>query len=134
MLLIALWLRSYWIVDVIGRIDLRSSDRILTGLFSDEGTLAFDRKTLPPKNVPGHKDGWTHYTFEPKHDKVRRLGWEITSEQFAIKFPTWLPAIFLAGASLIPWMLFKWHFTLRTLLIATTLIAVTLGLICYAIR
>jgi uncharacterized membrane protein YbhN (UPF0104 family) len=31
-LLIVLWVRSYWIVDTIGRIDLRSSDRIMTGL------------------------------------------------------------------------------------------------------
>jgi hypothetical protein len=46
--------------------------------------------------------------------------------------PYWFP--FLLGATLAaaPWI--KWRFSLRTLLIATTLVAFLLGLICYAAR
>jgi hypothetical protein len=44
--------------------------------------------------------------------------------------PHWCPVLLLAMFAAAPW--FKWRFTLRTLLIATTLIAVVLGLAVWA--
>ena len=41
----------------------------------------------------------------------------------------WLPALLFAAVAAIPWL--RWRFSLRTLLIATTLVAVVLGLIVW---
>jgi hypothetical protein len=49
------------------------------------------------------------------------------SSEFAVGMPHWFPIILSAAIAAIPWA--KRHFSLRTLLIATTLKAVVLGLI-----
>ena len=46
--------------------------------------------------------------------------------------PHWFVGIGMIGVAAAPW--FRWRFTLRTLLIATTLVAVALGLIVYVVR
>jgi hypothetical protein len=46
-----------------------------------------------------------------------------------VKFPYWFPVVFFASVGPVPWL--HWRFTLRTLLIATTLIAVVLGLVVW---
>ena len=59
--------------------------------------------------------------------KIDRSGGKLV-----IRVPYWF---LLVGSSLmaaVPWL--PWRFTLRTLLIATTLVAVVLGLIVYATR
>src|SRR6476620_3597226 len=48
----------------------------------------------------------------------------LDDERYVLYFSA--PAVFLAFA---PWM--RWHFSLRTLLIATTLVAVVLGLVMW---
>ena len=48
-----------------------------------------------------------------------------------------LPLVFrVSSATLaaVPWIHARWRFSLRTLLIATTLVAVVLGLVVYAAR
>jgi hypothetical protein len=60
---------------------------------------------------------------DDSYDSACRINWSV---------PYWLtvvPAIAFGAASLI-----RWRFSLRTLLIATTLVAVVLGLIVYATR
>jgi hypothetical protein len=44
----------------------------------------------------------------------------------------WLLIILTAALAGVPWI--RWRFSLRTLLIATSLVAVVLGLIVYAVR
>src|SRR5262245_56025171 len=44
----------------------------------------------------------------------------------------WIPTLAALVAVGIPWL--RWRFSLRTLLIATTLVAVVLGVIVYAVR
>jgi hypothetical protein len=49
--------------------------------------------------------------------------------------PHWFPVLLTAMLFTVPWIRqLSWRFSLRTLLIATTLVAVVLGLICYAVR
>jgi hypothetical protein len=43
-----------------------------------------------------------------------------------------LIVVLVTAIAAAPWI--RWRFSLRTLLIATTLVAVVLGLICYAMR
>jgi hypothetical protein len=49
---------------------------------------------------------------------------------------SWLYPVLIVGAVTgIPWLhKLRWRFSLRTLLIATTLVALVLGLIVYAVR
>jgi hypothetical protein len=49
-----------------------------------------------------------------------------------LKFSYWFSASFAAATGVMPWL--RWHFSLRTLLVAMTLVAVGLGWIVYATR
>lgn len=51
-----------------------------------------------------------------------------------VRCPHWFLAIASAIAAFIPWSKQRLRFSLRTLLIATTLVAVVLGAIVYAVR
>ena len=46
--------------------------------------------------------------------------------------PYWFPTLAFAALAVVPWL--HWRFGLRSLLIATTLIAVVLGVVVYSIR
>jgi len=49
--------------------------------------------------------------------------------------PLWLPSLGAAIMAILPWIRYwNWQFSLRTLLIVTTLVAVGLGLLVYANR
>jgi hypothetical protein len=50
----------------------------------------------------------------------------------AVRVPYWFASSLSILLATLPW--FYWRFSLRTLLIGTTLVAVVLGLIVYAIR
>jgi hypothetical protein len=47
-------------------------------------------------------------------------------------FPHWIVVIVSGAVAIMPWL--RWRFSLRTLLIATTVVAVVLGLIVYVSR
>jgi hypothetical protein len=77
-LLVAFTLRSYWIVDVIGRGDFAPSDTTLTAVLLDRGILAIDRRTLPnvSPSLKGLTDQWTHHTTKTKADgKIDHFRW-----------------------------------------------------------
>jgi hypothetical protein len=57
---------------------------------------------------------------------------EFASGVAGVPIPFWCLAVAFAALSVNPWIC--WRFTLRTLLMATTLVAVVLGLIVYAVR
>jgi hypothetical protein len=53
------------------------------------------------------------------------LGIERTATGYFVAMPHWFTILLTATVAALPW--FKWQFSLRTLLIATTLVAVALG-------
>jgi hypothetical protein len=59
-----------------------------------------------------------------------RLGPEAGGGMYYLSF--WFPLICLIATAALSWL--PWKFSLRTLLIATTLVALVLGLIAYAAR
>jgi hypothetical protein len=93
-LLIALWVRSYFVWDEEYRQLLRNF------------WIA---------------SGFGHFSFT-------------SGSGFSYGFPYLLPIMLFAGLAVSPWIHWSRHFSLRTLLIATTLVAVVLGLIVYAAR
>jgi hypothetical protein len=48
------------------------------------------------------------------------------------RFPHWFAILIACAASIAPWL--AWRFSLRTMLIAMTLVAVALGLVVWAVR
>ena len=123
-LLIALWVRSYWSDDMWhGYI---SNTRVAT-VGSIHGRAGVRIETVDPMlnyHAIGFRSwpsGWIGY---PKKNKVNTV-W--TDDQFAVTVPYGLLVLLFATLAPIPWI--KRRFSLRTLLIAIALIAVVLGVI-----
>jgi hypothetical protein len=130
-LLILLWVRSYWwfdTCDIASRVELSSF----------YGTIGFD-VALPPWSF---KRDW-HYGCEsaetwfgksdPRLQLAKRnlVGFSWISDRPG-HVPHWALVVTTFVLKVAPWILPR-RFSLRTLLLATTLVAVVLGAIVYAI-
>ena len=63
---------------------------------------------------------------------LRSIQWKEFDSNIWVTVPTWLLVSLFAAFAALPWL--RWRFSLRTLLIATTLIAVVLGIIVWMTR
>jgi hypothetical protein len=78
-------------------------------------------------------NAWRSFTSGPQPDHNDRWLWErSTTGRLFIHVPHWFPFVLLVALAVSPWL--RWHFTTRTLIIATTLIAVVLGIIVWMTR
>jgi hypothetical protein len=144
-LLCVLWVRSYWAMDTLGRVTARGSE----GFWSQSGTIAWIHLSAQAASLSASLpvQGWTleHNAISeanaltPSNDhagpelmwwKESRQYFGITQTSFAIR--DWFVASLLGALAAIPWL--PSRFSLRTLLIATTLIAVALGAIVCVMR
>ena len=123
-LLTALWLRSYWWLDSIHAIPNHSVNTFRGGLLFD---MPLEISSLP--NGPGLEivaiQHFGEYSFPVDAISVTR---GVGGVSVPFLFPTFI-TIVLAAA---PWL--RWRFSLRTLLIVTTLVAVVLGIIVWSVR
>jgi hypothetical protein len=117
-LLIALWVRSVSSFDEIGFV------------MSAQGKLYFlpDVTIAPVDDQPGSIDSYEHFggavtTLKVTNIQIKRLPGASPVIPF---WPLILEAVLVA---VLPWI--RWRFSLRTLLIATTLVALVLGLIVW---
>lgn len=134
-LLVAFWVRSFWIVDLVGRGIFLQSETVTLSAISEQGTLCFHRgRHALDEKLRGLTDQWEHHTSTPKSGTIVRFLWRHTDKDFWVGFPMWIPGILIVGAGWIPWLGLKRQFALRTLLIAATLVAIALGLITWAIK
>jgi hypothetical protein len=131
LLLIALWVRSYWWVDSVRFPISRSSN---LGGWSVEGTIAVIKGTHDPGffNVPGRMV--RHHVVNRRvldnRPQIRRgnhgpFGFGVMAGNIPYA-PHWFFVFVLSVLAILPWIR---RFSLRTLLIATTLVAVVLGVI-----
>jgi hypothetical protein len=129
----ALWVRSYWWVDAVAwkvpgpRTLGAMSRRGWVQLTAGEPTV--DAGVQPVNNVLG----FTRYSFLTV-DLPISLGprWEFgnvagptTTTLYAI-VPLWFPAAIAGAIAVLPWL--RWRFSLRTLLVVMTVVALGLGL------
>ncbi len=138
-LLVALWVRSYWWVDEAALGSL--SDRFIR-IASSAGEFAIDEDKVPPAvTFPPRWDSLPqmkgHTKLAPDFNEPRwaaSIGfrWKFVPTAGMIIIPLWFPTGLFATLAVAPWI--RWHFTLRTLLIATTLVAVVLGTIVWFSR
>jgi hypothetical protein len=129
-LLVVLWVRSYWWESTLqGTI---GSERMqLTSEPGQISILVFPN--VQSKNFP--KRSWTL----ERHDIMRPdfIAWtfrKMKPKGILVCVPYWFPALItaaIASFAALPW---SWRFSLRTLLIAMTLIAVGLGIIVWMTR
>lgn len=110
------------------RVEGRINDSVLFNLWSGEGWLTY-------LVVEGPGD-WRISTTPYYYNKVARdskpVEWGIKSNAIStvIYFRHWFPVMIFATAAALPWL--PWRFSLRTLLIATTLLALVVGLVVWA--
>jgi hypothetical protein len=121
LLLIASWVRSYRVIDVVQR---TTSTRIT--LVSETGIIQLSR--LRPAVESPTLQWHTLNDFMGTHPRT----WSFNSSRDGIRisFPHRLPIAMLATVSIFagkPWI--DLRFSLRTLLVATMLVAVVLGLV-----
>src|SRR6478735_2440076 len=129
-LLIVVWVRSLRVSDLIF---IRSSTGATTTFCSSSGEVWFRHGADPfqiqmkGRKIPAH--GWQYMRMDTGNADGKRFAFRFDSASaLKIQVPIALPLVLLIGMALLPWY-FRNHFSLRTLLIATTLVAIVLGLI-----
>jgi len=130
LLLVALWVRSYWVYD---RLRLPSSlGRTFVQLANGTIKSVYFTPTFRVGWAP--LSGWQSFPAEALSvdEMEERLYFYSDSNFTQTGFPQWIPVLILATFVGLPWL--PYRFSLRTLLIATTVVAVGLGWIVYAIR
>ena len=129
-LLVVLWVRSYSRRDI-----LTLAAKMQTVVSSLGGTISVNRFSSLPSS------GW-NWDTTPTSEIDFRIAAVITARRWsytaipsvtAIRFPSWFGAVVLILIAALPWFPLI-RFSLRTLLIATTLVAVGLGLIVWLTR
>jgi hypothetical protein len=138
-LLIVFWVRSYWRVDEAALGSL--SDRFIRiALSAGEFAVSEDKVppavTFPPRwdslpQMEGHTK--LHPDFnEPRWASPIGFRWKFIPTAGMIIVPLWFLTGLAAILAVAPWIRpLSWRFSLRTLLIVTTLVAVMLGLIVW---
>jgi hypothetical protein len=126
-LLIVLWVRSYFAHDALGcvlgsrHLQIDSAYGGL-GIFAArrvkhvEAGLGFDSWSLGP-NI------YSNWGFERRTD--------MSGSFVIVGFPDWFVILIATTLAVVPWIRWSRRFSLRTLLIATTLIAMMLGIVVY---
>jgi hypothetical protein len=141
-LLIVLWVRSFWRWDVVYRPDNRMPQLAPTMFWTTEvdssrgqlrlargllvfGNLAWTR-TIPP--IPDREVGKPLPSVLGFSYHERVPGTTRRPSEYVFVMPYYIPFFLTCSLSLAPWVrCVPCRFSLRTLLIATTLVAVVLG-------
>ena len=140
-LLVVLWVRSYWHQFVNPRIHVRPYGDELTYLDpqkrlwqtnSWKGTIWLNVTKQDPSWQFGptiRPGGWKIYGAQPQ---LLGFGYLQKGRSASAIMPNWFAVLSFAALATLPW--FRWRFSLRNLLIATTLVAVVMGAIVYLAR
>jgi hypothetical protein len=146
LLLISLWVQSYWWCDILEK---RTASQLFqiesrTGRISVWEFNPGAGFSRPPSYLPLLLNAGSigqFYSRRPVAFASQRPYWHQASTwafgRFGSKtdrvvfIPFWFPALIPAACAAVPWLHWSKRFGLRTLLIATTLVAVALGLIVW---
>src|SRR5262245_38425110 len=123
-LMIGLWVRSYRHWD---ELDYETPSHWSLDIKSNYGTLLVLHTPAQPGTMAGDGD-WMFINMGAV-ESDQGFYWEFFPGLRQLLFPIWLPVAVSLVATVVPWIRASRRFSLRTLLIATTLIAVVLGLV-----
>jgi hypothetical protein len=124
LLVIALWVRSYWRCDYASSINGRFE---LKTIRSSSGFLCLAREDVP---FPGARVVPWRVRSLPATDWPRDWKWSWSTNKTAVYLPYGALAPIAGLLSAVPWM--PYRFSLRTLLVATTIVAMGLGILAAA--
>ncbi len=144
-LLCVLWARSYWWMDNL-YVKVPDPQRNLVISSGLGGTIWYTNQ------YPSWSPVWTHTYWRTQSNTVAaemeglEVNWFYNLYSFEffsfparepywsrqLILPHWLLIAAFTAIAVAPWI--HWRFSLRTLLLATTLVAVVLGLIVWAVR
>jgi hypothetical protein len=135
-LLIVLWVRSYWWLDGISS---PMSNGLGFQVYSTDGRIVCSEGSPagPTQSKPWELNiGYEHTLEGAEASNSVFRGFDILREPCVtrIRGPHWFPVLIFAALTAAPWLRGSRKFSLRTLLIATTLVAVVLGLVAWAAR
>lgn len=136
LLLVVLWVRSYSGEDVI-RLSIPGIPRIR---INSVPSRVYVTLSSEPRGVGGfwttHRwngDGSAAVTLtqrvSTRHENLLGFGVRQRSGRNVLHVPHWFLVITAAAIAAAPWIRSRLHFSLRTLLLAVTLLAVLLGLV-----
>ena len=140
-LLVVFWVRSYTWQDMVSA---RSPDigstyaaslqgKLRISLFREHRHSPTDFSRWGANTAPAERMA-ASLEASPMPNRICALGFELVNypNPFAFAIPFWFLILMSATMATLPWI--TWRFTLRTLLIATTLVALVMGLIVYFAR
>jgi hypothetical protein len=128
LLLVVLWVRSYWWADTLKGGVYRP---VVLFLHSSNGRIALLR-------VANSNPSWRALSDRPSAQSSGLHGapmWQYGKKpngEWYVVVPQWFPVLVTGTLVAAPWL--RWRFSLRTLLIATTLVAVGLGVAVMVLR
>jgi hypothetical protein len=135
LLLVVLWVRSYWWETYL-HVNRATSGRVYVEGQCGEVFIGISEQSDRPS--------WIDYGTGELKGGLRNFdytvlgfyfgGDEMFQGLFIIVVPFWFLTCAFAAASAIPWIRWSKRFSLRTLLIATTLVAVVLGAVVWSAR
>jgi hypothetical protein len=126
-LLVVLWVRSYWWMDIV---QVRA-DRAIVSCPGHIRTLGINlAQRFGARMLISIQQG---LTFAPPKYSFLGFGYSPMTTGEWITIPDWFPVLLTATLAATPWIHWSKRFSLRTLLIATTLVAVVLGLAVYIV-
>ena len=132
--LMGMWVRSYWVSDTV----LVASPSKVFLLGSGLGYVGCDRMNGLPLAIVSRS--WKTVSYLPDERKESYLpsfvkfNFAITPEGADIRVPYWCPVLLTGSVAAIPWIKRRCRFTLRSLFIAMTFLAVVLGMIAWLDR
>jgi hypothetical protein len=135
-LLIALWSRSYWWVDRIdGPVGRFFPGRTVTAV-SVRGLLMVGIQPEQYNVYAAVADPWRINSARIETVAIRQIddayhGFKIIRDknEWGLQLPCWAAVAATAFCAALPWLKWTRRFSLRTLLVVTTIAAVTLGLV-----
>ena len=129
LLLIGLWVRSYWIAH--GLLYTRSTT--IVSIFTSAGIAGVNYTSFPDGTRIPTEPGFEWHSNAPVPDpNMKPFMWVRGQYGLLIRVPVWCCESILILVAALPWLRWSDRYSLRTLLIATTLVAVVLGLAVWA--
>jgi hypothetical protein len=136
-LLVVLWVRSYheepWLRVPSNNLDRwkyidKSEVKRMYQLTSWDGAILVATTTVDPRT-----NRWS-IGYPGKNQTLLGFGVRRNGPMLSAKLPHWFLVLFAATIAVVPWLSWSKRFSLRTLLIATTLVALGLGMVVYLAR
>jgi hypothetical protein len=139
--LIVLWVRSYEWRDRIViplrtprflRVDSNHGKVEFETYGQGMGEMSFSITAISHVDITAAWD--RSFPTVPQPVDRKQWRWESRTGRFFVYLPHWSLVTILAALAVVPWIRWPRRFTLRTLFVATTLVAVLLGVVVGAVR